>query len=115
MMTVDNRKGIRITTWLNFLKIPEYDERQSIEDGISEKNKGILRAEEIFEIGQPRPGAFKNSHGIIYLFKSEDQSRHGHVIVDDQIKDAGQKHDVQRKKSFHFLQSPAPFIYLPAI
>ena len=72
------------------------DEQGIVANRVAGDDPGILGFEEVLEILEADQGASQDADFKIDLFKSDDQAGHRDVVVDQQVEQARNHHDVER-------------------
>ena len=79
-------------------KIPQNNERNVIQDRVPEDQRGVMRLGHKGKIVQPDPGTGQEAQRVVHFLEGEQKPGHGQVIIDDQVNDARQEHQIQRNK-----------------
>ena len=72
------------------------DPEDVVKQGVADHDPGVGGAEEELEVLQPAPGAGPHALGIAEILKGDLQARQRQIVVDKQIQQAGNAHDVKR-------------------
>ena len=66
-----------------------------VKDGVPGDDPGVAGLEEVLEVGQAAPGASVDALAGVVGLKCDDQPRHRHVVVDDEVGEPRDHHHIQ--------------------